>query len=61
MSADIHEAWETMLDADEHPLARSGAAFSVLRAADDNEQDMPMGMSHRCVRRSALAILDQFA
>ena len=57
---DIHEAWETMLDPEEHPLARQGAAFVTLRAADDLEQDMPQGLSRRCVRRVALSILDNF-
>jgi len=55
---DIHEAWETMLDPDAHPLARQGAAFATLRAADDTDQDMPQGLSRRCVRRAALAVLD---
>ena len=59
MSApDVHEAWETMLDEYEHPLARQGAAFATLRAADDSDQDMPQGLSRRCVRRAALAVLD---
>ena len=55
---DVHEAWETMLDPEEHPLARQGAAFATLRAADDFEQDMPQGLSRRCVRRAALEVLD---
>ena len=55
---DVHEAWETMLDPDEHPLARQGAAFATLQAVDDSEQDMPQGLSRRCVRRAALAVLD---
>ena len=55
---DIHEAWETMLDPEEHPLARQGAAFATLRAADDADQGMPQGLSRRCVRRVALAVLD---
>jgi len=60
IAPDVHEAWETMLDDSEHPLARSGAAFSVLRAADDSEADMPQGLSRRCVRRAALSVLDMF-
>ena len=55
---DVHEAWETMLDADAHPLARQGAAFATLRAADDDQQDMPQGLARRCVRRAALSVLD---
>ena len=59
MSApDAHEAWETMLDPDAHPLERQGAAFATLRAADDDQQDMPQGLSRRCVRRVALEVLD---